>query len=1392
MAISPKVGQIYVGLTVDGSDIDKQIVDSVSKGNYEDLGEESGGEFSRGFQNRVEDVELEFKGTGPGAKKAGDSAGKNFVTRMSRAIKANKELEGRISGMLKDAVDSGELEGMFQDLGRRAGHDFGTGLDNEFAEIVARSLHRSLLKAAQSGQGVDLLGAVLKSSKQGEVDLDFLGPAYQRLVADLKRELGKARAEMDAAAADAEIRGNDLSKKLQQGIVGALDKSEGTDKKIKAKLTQLIKSGSLTKLYERVGEELGESFVEGLDNELEASVTETIHKSVRKALRDAHAKGGKADLDVLFDIDVGAVADRARSAASAIYKERERLFKLEEKIRLAEEKASSRAREKARVAEEKARAAEEKARARRGLFYRDDDTERTSGRTFGRSLGRMFGLGSRNNILNLFGRTVGNMAGIMKTTTNAASSMFKTFLDGAQSAGEAAGAMQKMGAGFAAVGARLGTMVGGLVASGPAILIALAVAAAALTAVLVTLSTVISALIAVLSALVGTILSALVGALAVGGGAILALVAAAGLLVAAFTSITEAQRKVLAGSFAPLKEQLTGIGQDIFKEFVEPMRIGTTEAEKSRSAIQIWAENLSTAIHQLAPLAPVMGRAFAEAGNTLTKSLSGNGIKLLMDSLVKHLPSITKSMSSALGGFMNGLTAMFAAIMPQVRQFAGYLDRTAQSFATWASSAKGQNSIKDFVDRAVESLKSFWGLLKGVGGLIKDVFFSKEAQDSGNQMFKGMTNSIKDLRDFIKKAKKDGSFKKWMDEAKDFADAVGDATKEVTLLLAAMASSKTLKTWTAVLDGAVWVSKQFRKALEAAKKFGISPFKIAISALAGPFAPLIAVISSTISMIGKLGDAWSRLKSSISGGLGTPKLPSVGGGGGGGQSWGPSTKPSKLKIGASSSAIKGGSVALRLAPKSPDDYQAQGKAALKETYESHGGYLKDPKGSGSGGGGGKKGKKAKKYRNPYLKEAASIIAGLPVVESDVRNALREYGKDTKALLDGVAKETSGEGAASSIQSSIATMRDSAGDLIRNKQEDLRSAALSLQSAGSKAAAKKALQEVRSAQASLAAAQDHQRRLNLATAMLAAHQTITLASVDALVAGASAQNSTLAEIAAARGVIADKINDATTKLTSAQDTMKSYGESLVESTKSFATIIGVQARMIDGVQAALTSSDINQSVRDRLEKAKNFQLELRQLASMGLSDDAYKQIVDAGVEQGGETARALIAGGLGAIQELNDLMAQLDTVGKGIGSDASTRLYQAGVDAAQGLLDGLKSQETALAAAAKKIADSLVAAVNQTLGIASPSRVMMESMKNVGDGIVMGLASQAGRVSRAAGSLSGMIAVSPEVAAHAARMNESPVVSRNDPPKEFNLTVVTPTEDPYAVVMETMNELTGRL
>ena len=95
------------------------------------------------------------------------------------------------------------------------------------------------------------------------------------------------------------------------------------------------------------------------------------------------------------------------------------------------------------------------------------------------------------------------------------------------------------------------------------------------------------------------------------------------------------------------------------------------------------------------------------------------------------------------------------------------------------------------------------------------------------------------------------------------------------------------------------------------------------------------------------------------------------------------------------------------------------------------------------------------------------------------------------------------------------------------------------------------------------------------------------------------------------------------------------------------------------------------------------------------------------------------------------------------------------------------------------------------------------MDDWGDGTVIGLQKQEGRVQKASQHLSDQVAVSPEVAAHAASQRANPYVSGNGPltgrpgdggaqVRDVDITVVTPTEDPKAVAKEVLNEITGRL
>jgi len=99
--------------------------------------------------------------------------------------------------------------------------------------------------------------------------------------------------------------------------------------------------------------------------------------------------------------------------------------------------------------------------------------------------------------------------------------------------------------------------------------------------------------------------------------------------------------------------------------------------------------------------------------------------------------------------------------------------------------------------------------------------------------------------------------------------------------------------------------------------------------------------------------------------------------------------------------------------------------------------------------------------------------------------------------------------------------------------------------------------------------------------------------------------------------------------------------------------------------------------------------------------------------------------------------------KAIGAFAGD-LYGAGKDMIMGLIDGIKSMAKRAVDTAVKVAKDAVAAVKRWLGIKSPSRMMAEIGRNIGEGLVLGMNQMVPKVVEAAGDMSEAIAKQPEV------------------------------------------------
>lgn len=1330
-----RVGNAYIALTVDGDNINKDIADSLDDVDYDALGDKH----SRDYLERI-DKNLK-KGLGKDFKK--------HMKNMDKALAVDDLVAARTSKMLAKAVDKGQLDTLFKKVGRDAGAKFGKEFDDVVKVSVMNSLERALNDAARNGNKASLKDILF--TKDGA---HILGPAFDRAVRDAERgikQLAATREREYAKLFDTIERMEEAAAKAsadrEQAWIKANEKMrlDWIRESAKERDRLAAASQSRTEQWERANEKFK---LEGIKNiaaqreKNEKAIHALIERSTanqarrEKLIWDVRNKSAKAHAKYLRDLDRGRI-DAFGNAVSG-----------------------NRTVEKS--------------------FLGSLLGSMMSGRAFGRG-SRMDGLHYIGGLMGLLVKTV---VGGMKLIGKAVSTFATAFSRGMENAGASATNLQRIMSGFVSVGSGMMSAIGQLIATGPAGLAALAamlamvaVSAGVVFAAIVVLASAISALAGIVTAFVGVLTLGLVGGLTVLGATIGPVIAAAGLLTAAFMSLTDAQKKTMKEAFTPLREQMVGIGQVILEDLIP--------------AFQQWSSNLQRAVQLTVPAASVMGAAFAEAGNIITAALSGPGFQNFATMMAVYLPRIVINLSTAFGNFMNGLMGMFASLTPLVLRFTQYLSDVTARFSEWANSAEGQNSIVNFAEKAVVALQSLWGFIVATGGLLRDLLWNDTMQSEGVAMFDGMIQGIDRLRVAVQEMVADGRMQKWMEEARDFGSALWAVIVALGGTFQALSDSGTIE---AVSNGlrtfAGWLDEANRWIEPLAKGVGIilppafeallAPINLARAGLEN----FIWTVDQTIAAIGRiplLGRAAKLL--GITGGGGSSPAPRVA----------PTPFASGL-VGPRSDFNRSTKPTSRFTlpkftlPKLPsaNDLITSGRTALAGTN------LKTPGSAGSSA----SRASAPDWVNPYKGWAESLIRSGPSVAAEVRKALRGINKSVKAAVKDATKAVGSAEARQALQGMITSMKDTGKSMIETARSDLDTAARSLASATTPEAAAEAMRDVKRAQKAITAAQKAQQQIRNAAARLARQKIVTSFNVKDLLAGIKVETATLADYARARARMAVKIEKANQKLTEAIALRDDYRTAVTDSIKSFGSLVSAQAQVIDGVEQALTHSDITGNLKDRLAQIKAFQSNMNILISQGLSNAAYKQLIDAGVETGGQYAAAIVAGGVGAVDQTNLLVGQIDTIANSLGVQTSNRMYQAGVDTARGLVEGLSSLDKELDTAAGKLGKIIAKAVKRELNSKSPSRVMISEMDNVGDGVVVGLGAQHRKVDSAAASLAGRISMSSSPQYAMAGGASSTQVSGNpgnsSDPRIRDLHIHTPTTDPKAVAYEALNEIVGRL
>lgn len=224
-------------------------------------------------------------------------------------------------------------------------------------------------------------------------------------------------------------------------------------------------------------------------------------------------------------------------------------------------------------------------------------------------------------------------------------------------------------------------------------------------------------------------------------------------------------------------------------------------------------------------------------------------------------------------------------------------------------------------------------------------------------------------------------------------------------------------------------------------------------------------------------------------------------------------------------------------------------------------------------------------------------------------------------------------------------------------------------------------------------------------------------------------------AATQKALLDKLNASGVQLMANQTLLENVNASLADAQAALDDVTGKFNSLKDSIASSIVAfgsitkigkwgTNINvltSQLSNDVASAKAFADQLAALKAKGLDPALIQQVAEAGITGGGAaTAATLLTATPDQIQQINLLQEQLNKAATAAGTTTAQAMYGAGVQAAQGLVDGLTSQKKAIEDLMMTIAKGMEKAIKAALGIASPSKVMADLFQWVPKGAAMGV------------------------------------------------------------------------
>lgn len=254
---------------------------------------------------------------------------------------------------------------------------------------------------------------------------------------------------------------------------------------------------------------------------------------------------------------------------------------------------------------------------------------------------------------------------------------------------------------------------------------------------------------------------------------------------------------LVINSFRFLKEEVPKVGTALSK-------LSDTADASGRRFAEAWGPSVAKFLDTLSNVLGDTGiiDAFAAAMSRITDAftnvLNSPAFAAFAEQLRTNLPEAFSKMGEAAANIFEGLVGLATAAAPYFNELMGAFNEWSAQWADRMTSLGDDSGFHDFMNTAIESLKTILGFLDAVGEFMGTVFMA--GAESGNRLFKSLENVFRGWTEWLNTVEGQNALAEWFENGEKILRSFGDLLVDVGKMLADIVTPESIARLTEFMD----------------------------------------------------------------------------------------------------------------------------------------------------------------------------------------------------------------------------------------------------------------------------------------------------------------------------------------------------------------------------------------------------------------------------------------------------------------------------------------------------------------------------------------------------------------------------------------------------------------